>query len=53
MAMHGHGQYFLSVLLANHVFVELRDDLAWRGNFGEELFAGAAPPSLLFEDRLT
>ena len=52
VAVDGHGQHLLGVLLADHVLVELGDDFARRGNLGEELLAGAAAAPLLLEDRL-
>ena len=52
VAVHGHGQDLLGVFLADHVFVELGDDFARRGDLGEELLARAAPPPFLLEDRL-
>ncbi len=52
MAVDGDGQNFLGVLLADHVFVEMGDDFARRGNPREQLLAAAAAASFLVENRL-
>ena len=52
MTVHGHGQHFLGVLLPDDVLIEPGDHLAWRGDLGEGLLAGAAAAPLLLEDRL-
>ena len=52
MAVDGHGQHLLGVLLADDVLVEVLDDLPGRGDLGEQRLAGAAAAALLFEDRL-
>ena len=52
VAVHGDGQHALGRFLADHVFVELGDDLARRGDAGEELLARAAALALLVENRL-
>jgi hypothetical protein len=50
--VHGDGEDPLRVLLADHVLVEVRDDLPGRRNRSEELLARAATTLLLVEDRL-
>ena len=52
MAVHGDRKHALGRLLADDVLVELRHDLARRGNAREELLARAAALALLVEDRL-
>ncbi len=52
VAVDGHGQHFFGVLLADHVFVQLRDDFPRRGHLSEKLLIGAAAAPLLLEDRL-
>ena len=52
MAVHGDREHALSALLPNDILIELRHDLAWRGDAREELFARAAPFAFLVEDRL-
>jgi hypothetical protein len=52
VAVHGHGQHALGMLLADDVVVELGNEFAWRGNASEKLLARAAAPAFLFEDRL-
>jgi hypothetical protein len=46
------GKDLFRVLLTNYVFVEMRNDFTRSGNLRKELFAGSAPASFLFEDRL-
>ena len=52
MAVHGDGEHALGLFLADHVLVELRHDLARRGDAREELLARAAAFAFLVEDRL-
>ena len=48
----GDSQDFFGEVLADYILVELFDNLAWGVDFAEELLAGAASSSFLFEDRL-
>src|SRR5438552_1130066 len=50
--MNGDGQNPLAVLLADDVLIELRNDLAGRGDAGEERFRRAAAALFLFQNRL-
>jgi hypothetical protein len=52
VVVHCDGEDLLGDRLANHVLVEVVDDLPRRRNVGEELFRGAAATALLVEDRL-
>src|SRR5205085_5853023 len=52
VVVNGDGQNPLAVLLPDDVLIELRDDLAGRGNAGEERLSGAAAALFLFQDRL-
>jgi hypothetical protein len=45
-------EHALRGFLPNHIFFELGDDFAWRGDPREELFARAATFAFLVEDRL-
>src|SRR5437763_17048058 len=53
MAVHGHGQHALGLLLADDVLIEVIDDCPGRGNLGEGLLAGAPLATLLVQDVLT
>ena len=52
VAVNGHGQNLLGVILADDVIVQMGDDFARRGNSREELLAAAAAAAFLVEDRL-
>ena len=52
VAVHRDGQHFLGVLLADDVFIELRNDFARAGNAREELLGSAAATTFLIENRL-
>ena len=52
VAVDGDREHPLGVLLADHVLIEVADDLSGRRNGSEELLARAAPPLLLIQDRL-
>ena len=52
VAVDGHGQDLLGLLLADDVLVEVLDDLPRRGDLGEQRLAGAAAAAFLLEDRL-
>ena len=52
MAVDGHGQDLLGAVLADHVLVEVFDDLPRREDLGEQRLAGAAAAAFLLEDRL-
>jgi hypothetical protein len=50
MVVDGDGERLLGVLLADDVVLEMRDDLSWRRNIGEELFGVSATSMFLVED---
>jgi hypothetical protein len=52
MAVNGDGQHLLGVFLADDVFVQVRENLARRGNSVEKLLARTAAAFFLVEDRL-
>ena len=52
VVVHGDGQDFLRLRLADHVLIEVVDDLPRRRDVREEFLRRSAPAPLLVEDRL-